>query len=150
MKFTTDYSNFSTGKGQIVKASYSIGKYYGLKFESISLPKSTFTINCADAGIREVEELRAVSFHIRFELIDDEYHNLTDYERVHPHYRDIPFRDLEEDILEQLFVGGEATIHLSKEDYVKSRIEIGAAPVTKPKSGNYLVKFLQHKIKHKY
>ena len=144
MKFTAKYKNVRTGNGEMVEADYKEGKNWGLDFESISLPKSTFTINWATAGINEVEELRTVVISIDFKLKDGEgkHNKVTESERGGlPLSRYIKLRDLKEDILEKLFVGGQqATIHLSRVDYGKNEIEIGVAPVTKPKSSNSLVK----------
>ena len=137
MKFTGDYINFTSQNGEIVYASYKEGQKYDHEFESVSLAESTFTMNWATAGIKEAEELRAITFNIRFKLKDGKGRDrkLTEKERGgRPKYRDIKLRDLKQDILEQLFVGGEATIHLSSADIGNSRIEIGADSVTKPKS----------------
>ena len=109
------------------------------EFENISLPESTFTINWAKSNIKEVEELRSVRMGIEFKLEDSEYIRVPE-DQCGVYSRTVSFQNLSNDILEELFVGGETTIHLSKVDNGKSGIEIVAGP--KPKSsGKFLMKF---------
>src|SRR5690348_11252604 len=110
MKFTADYYKNLRKKGQMVQALYSYGPNLGFQFESVSLAESTFTINWAAAGIKEVEQLRAVNFTIFFKL--DDFFKLSADKNGKRHSRYVLLRDLPNDTLEQLFVGGEATIHL--------------------------------------
>ena len=103
------------------------------------MPESTFTIDWAKSNIKEAEQLRTVRISISFKLEDDKYIKVPDNQRG-VYSRSMSFQDLSNDFLEQLFVGGETTIHVSKVDNGKSGIEIVAGP--KPKSsGKFLMKF---------
>ena len=133
--FTLDYSNFPGQKAQLLELEPSKDPVDILfPLQDISYDKSTFITNWTNWNIEDIVELREVEINISFELTDKNGNlakEIRENKIQKTFHRVLSFRDFSDDILVQVFLGGEAIIFLSAE--FDDNCEMSVDAETKPK-----------------